>query len=186
MKKLTLIIFAIFIFFSFSIFAQSPYEYTKHTITKDDKTLEIFLVQSSTTEKGINYFKNKKYKEGLEYFISQAKMGDLDCTVNAGIIYEYIEKDDALAMDYYKIAAEAGNPIGQYNYGVILYFIDEKLLTDINSAHKKIESYKWILCSAQQNYSWAIDAKEHMKKSSDLISQEEIKIAEKLSKDCIF
>ena len=184
MKKLTLIIFAILIFFSFSIFAQNPYEYKKHTIINDEG-VEFFLVQSSTTEEGINYFKNKKYKKSLEYFISQAKMGDIDCAVNAGILYEHIEKDDILAMDYYKIAAEAGNPIGQYNYGVILYFIDEELLTNINPNDKKIESYKWFLCSAQQNYQMAIDSKEHMKKRSDLISEEEIEIAEKLSKDCI-
>ena len=79
----------------------------------------------------------------------------------------------SLSMNYYLIAAEGGNSLGQYNYGTLLYFVEKN----------NVVAYKWILCSAKQNYSEAIFAKENMKEQN-LITKEQIKKAEILSKDC--
>ena len=112
-----------------------------------------FMEKTPQTEKGIKLFSDGNYNDALNHFISLSDKGNSAGSNNAGIIYEYIKINDKKAMHYYKLAAEKGNPLGQYNYGVLLYYVKKN----------PVEAYKWILCSAEQNYSEAIIAKQNMK-----------------------
>ena len=132
-----------------------------------------FMEKTPQTEKGIKLFLDENNNDALNYFISLSDKGNSAGSTNAGIIYEYIEKNDEKAMHYYSLAAKRGSPLGQYNYGVLLYYVKEN----------PIEAYKWILCSAEQNYSEAIIAKQNMK-NDKIITDEQIKEAEALSINC--
>ena len=162
MKKLLLIIILLLFFIPLL-----------HANEAENYIASQFMEKTQETENGIKLFLDKKYNKALDYFILLTNEGNLAGSVNAGLIYEHIMKNDQKAMHYYKIAAEGGNPLGQYNYGALLYFVNKN----------NIEAYKWILCSAKQNYSQAIFAKENMKETN-LITKEQIKNAEILSKDC--
>ena len=132
-----------------------------------------FMEKTPQTEKGIKLFLDGNYNDALNHFISLSDKGNSAGSNNAGIIYEYIKINDKKAMHYYKLAAEKGNPFGQYNYGVILYFVKKN----------PVEAYKWILCSAEQNYSEAIIVKQNMK-DAKIITNEQIKEAEALLINC--
>ncbi len=132
-----------------------------------------FMENTTQTEKGIKLFLDGNYNDALNNFISLSGKGNSAGSNNAGIIYEYIKKNDKKAMHYYKLAAEKGSPLGQYNYGVLLFYVKKN----------PIEAYKWILCSAKQNYSEAIIAKQNME-DTKIITNEQIKEAEVLTTNC--
>lgn len=139
----------------------------------EELILEYFMIQNENTSQGIVYFKSMNYNKALDFFISKAEEGDMDSAVNAGIIYEHIEKNDLLALKYYKIAAENGNIHGEYNYGVMLYYLNNI-----------IESYKWLLCAAKHQVVLAKDSINNMK-DKKLITEVEILKATELSKNCM-
>ena len=164
MKKIFLIILT-FYFFAPSIINAAS--------SDEDNMVKNFMIQNPETEEGMRYFKLKEYNKALDFFINKAEEGNMNAAVNAGIIYEHIKKKDLLALKYYKMAAEKGNIIGEYNYGVILYILDDK-----------VKSYKWLLCAAEHKYPLAVVSVQHMKEDK-LVSDDEIKKAKILSKNCM-
>ena len=88
-------------------------------------------------------------------------------------MYEHYYKDDEKAFLNYQKSAELKNAKGQYNYGVLLYFLNEDV----------VNSYKFNICSASQGYDEAAFILENMK-TQKLITDKEIKEAIKLSDEC--
>ena len=122
---------------------------------------------------GISLIESQKYDKALMFFNQKTKEGISGAYVNAGIMYEHYYKDDDKAFYNYKKSAELKNPKGQYNYGVLLYFIKNDV----------INAYKQQICSASQGYEEAVFILENMK-TQKLITDIEIKEAIKLSDEC--
>lgn len=70
---------------------------------------------------GINYFKQKDYKNAFEYFQMAAIKGNALALSNVGLCYENgygVQADLKKAVENYKLAADKGQPTGQCNLGV--------------------------------------------------------------------
>lgn len=124
-------------------------------------------------EEGFKLIKSKKYDQALNFFNKKAEEGISGSYVNAGIIYEHYFSDDTNALKNYKKSAEFKNAKGQYNYGALLYFVNNDV----------VNSYKFMICSSNQGYDEATYAVENMKLQK-LITKDQIEKAKKLSKDC--
>ncbi|WP_425283453.1 tetratricopeptide repeat protein [Acinetobacter boissieri] len=75
---------------------------------------------------------------------------------NLGLAYKVgqgVSKSPTLAIDWFKKAAEQGNPIAQYNLGVML-------LDGIGTNQNRSQGIKWLRQAADQGHSRAKSALE--------------------------
>ena len=133
-------VFVFFFIFSYQVFANH---------TKFDKDLINLMSPLNDNQIGINFLKEHKYENAINFFLSNINVNNSDSASNLGLIYEYLKNDYITAEKYYTISAIAGNAYGQYNLGILNYIIKKNKKT----------GYKWITCSANQGYLLALEAK---------------------------
>ena len=144
------------------------------SLNANQDNLIIYLMDNNKEmTEGISLIESQKYDKALMFFNQKAKEGVSGAYVNAGIMYEHYYKDDEKAFLNYQKSAELKNAKGQYNYGVLLYFLNKDV----------VNSYKFNICSASQGYDEAAFILENMK-AQKLITDKEIKEAIKLSDEC--
>tara|TARA_B110000116_G_C16798667_1_gene568644 strand:+ start:159 stop:641 length:483 start_codon:yes stop_codon:yes gene_type:complete len=140
------VFFIVFFIFSFQAHANH---------TKIDKDLINLMSSLNNNVIGINFLKEHKYEMAIEFFISKIENNNFDSASNLGLIYEYLKKDYIKAEEFYKISAFEGNAFGQYNLGILNYIVKKN----------KNDGYKWIVCSANQGYLLALEAKSFLLKN---------------------
>ena len=138
--------FIVFFILSFQVFANHD---------KIDRDLINLMSSSNNNLIGINLLKEHKYEKAIEFFTSQIKNDNSDSASNLGLIFEYYKNDYITAEKYYKISALKGNAFGQYNLGILNFIVKEN----------KKDGYRWIVCSANQGYFLALEAKHFLLKN---------------------
>lgn len=100
------------------------------------------------------------------------KNGDIDAIYQLGQCYENgkgTEKDKTKALEYYSIAADAGNAKAQYKLAM-LYLLEP------NEQRDMVEAYKWLILSSEQDYPPAINEigafRQNMKVNDILLAEE--------------
>jgi TPR repeat protein len=67
-------------------------------------------------------YKQKQFEKAAKLYQQCANMGDDDCQLALGVMYEFgegVPKNDSQAVAWYRKAAEQGNPIGQKTLGLM-------------------------------------------------------------------
>lgn len=99
---------------------------------EQDKQLAIYWYTKSAEQGGglskynlaFIYLFDKNYTEALNWFEKASLQGFIPAWTELGTMHSLgwgVEKNQEIAIQYYKIAAENGNEIGQLNLGLIYY-----------------------------------------------------------------
>jgi TPR repeat protein len=98
----------------------------------------LLLIAAAPADKGLKLYNKGKHAEALEVWKKGAAQGDLASINNVGFFAE-ARGDEAVALTWYRSAAEAGLPVAMRNLGRIL----------IKAEASRTEGFAWLTVAAR-------------------------------------
>lgn len=106
---------------------------------------------ADNVKEGMRLFNNGKYQEAMSYFMKPDAQKNPDVLNHIAYMYDFglgVERNQQVAVKWYKKAAETGFKVAQFNLG-LSYQKGQGVSKDLN------EAIKWFRQSAEQGYAAA-------------------------------
>ena len=126
-----------------------------------------FLVCEGALAAGCESFGLSKFSDALVVFAGAAEGGDKAAQNNLGMLYETgagVRRSEIEAKRLYKLAADAGIPIAQYNLAMIT--VTKHVIGDVTDPDERDRdmstAYLWLTLASEKGLTLAIESREEL------------------------